>query len=402
MKTDLKSFTDIEFALQWQSRYRKHCDRYFARRVNLWRDLFAKRLHDELMDKSVDDTIELEFSDGELIHKPETSKLFTVRYDQFDRTFRSGESIEPRNGRFYPKGILKGIPNVFRANMEPFRCAKVADSSILVDFNHPLAGTGLHLKATIGNIETKHSERGGGLSNDWMEIVTTGPGIQARWNGEPTDFLSDNPFARTDQTLDSRFYGGPRMVDHIDATAIDSISRLYGELIAKGGKVLDLMSGWKSHIPTSLELDKVIGLGMNEEELKENRRLNDFVIHDLNENPTLPFEDNYFDAVICTVSVEYMTHPVAVFKEVGRVLKAGSPFIVTFSNRWFPPKVVAIWTQVHEFERLGLVSEYFELSEKFKELNTLSVRGLPRPAEDKYFGQLQVSDPVYAVWAYRA
>ncbi|MGC9193844.1 MAG: methyltransferase domain-containing protein [Syntrophobacteraceae bacterium] len=401
MKTDLKNFIDIEFALQWQSRHGKHCDLYFARRANLWRDLFHKRLLDELMDKSVGDSIELEFSDGELVPKPETPKLFTIRDNQFDKTFRSGESIEPRNGRFYPKGILKGIHNVFRANREPFRCARVADSSILVDFNHPLAGTRLHLKATIGNIETKHSKRAGGLSNDWMEIVTAGPGIQARWNGEPTDFLSDNPFARTDQTPDSRFYGSPRMVDHIDAAAIEGISRLYGELIPKGGKVLDLMSSWKSHIPTSLELDKVTGLGMNEEELKENTRLSDFVIHDLNQNPTLPFEDDSFDALICTVSVEYMTNPVPVFKEAARVLKTGSPFIVTFSNRWFPPKVVTIWSQILEFERMGLVAEYFELSEKFRDLNTLSTRGLPRPAEDKYFGQLQVSDPVYAVWAYR-
>jgi hypothetical protein len=69
-----------------------------------------------------------------------------------------------------------------------------------------------------------------------------------------------------------------------------------------------------------------------------------------------------------------------------------------FSNRWFPPKVVRIWGEINEFERMGLVSEYFLRSGKFNGIETCSMRGLPRPEDDRYFPQFMTSDPVYAVW----
>jgi SAM-dependent methyltransferase len=140
---------------------------------------------------------------------------------------------------------------------------------------------------------------------------------------------------------------------------------------------------------------------MNREELEKNEQLRDFEVHDLNENPALPFQDGSFDAVICNASVEYLTDPLAVFKEVGRVLKHAGCFLLTFSNRWFPPKVIAVWEQLHEFERMGLVTEYFLQSERFEKIHTYSIRGLPRPEGDKYYGKMLVSDPVYGVWAYK-
>lgn len=401
MKTDSKCFADIEFQLQWKSHYGTHTDCYFARRVNFWRDLLPKALLEKLMNRDIGDIVDESFNAGEIIPKHDPAKLFNIRLSQFENTFWAGMTIHPRRGRFYPKGILRDIANVFRANMEPFRCAEVYNSSILVDFNHPLAGTALHLTAIIRGLESKPPERGGGTSNDWMEIVTTGPGMQIRRNGQPTDFLSDSPFARTDETPDSGFYQKSRLVNHIDATATENISRLYKKVLGTGSNVLDLMSSWKSHIPPDLKLGGVTGLGMNQEELEKNEQLRDFVIHDLNENSVLPFEDESFDAVICNVSVEYMTNPLTVFKEVGRILKNGGCFMLTFSNRWFPPKVIAVWEQIHEFERIGLVSEYFLLSEQFEKICTHSIRGLPRPHEDKYYGKLVVSDPIYAVWAYK-
>jgi SAM-dependent methyltransferase len=89
--------------------------------------------------------------------------------------------------------------------------------------------------------------------------------------------------------------------------------------------------------------------------------------------PRLPFPDGTFDAVLCNVSVEYLVRPFQVFAEVARVLKTGGLFVQTFSNRWFPPKVVKIWPELHEFERLGLVLEYF-----------LRTKGL-RPPQNLFF-----------------
>lgn len=163
-------------------------------------------------------------------------------------------------------------------------------------------------------------------------------------------------------------------------------------------RVLDLMSSWKSYIPDKLALKELVGIGLNRQELRLNRLLTDYRVHDLNQNPSLPFADNHFDAVICNVSMEYLTNPFAVFDEVARILSPKGYFVLTFSNRWFPPKVIRIWQELHEFERVGLVLEYFLRSAKFNDLHTYSVRGLPRPVNDKYYPQIKRADPVFAAW----
>jgi SAM-dependent methyltransferase len=184
----------------------------------------------------------------------------------------------------------------------------------------------------------------------------------------------------------------------MDFQADAIITALYGRLLKPGSRVLDLMSSWNSHLPESLELAQVMGLGLNREELAQNPSLTDAVVHDLNHHPVLPFGDQEFEAVICTVSVEYLIRPQEIFQEVTRVLKPGGLFIHTFSNRWFPPKVVRIWTEVMEWERPGLVLEYFLRSEAYDHLQTFSARGWPRPVSDRYCQQVPLSDPVYAVW----
>jgi SAM-dependent methyltransferase len=125
-------------------------------------------------------------------------------------------------------------------------------------------------------------------------------------------------------------------------------------------------------------------------------------VHDLNLDPRLPLPDEAYDAAICTVSVEYLTRPAEVFAQVRRVLRPGGRFVVTFSNRWFPPKVVKVWQYVHEFERVGLVLEHFLRDGGFTNLETRSMRGLPRSLDDKYADRMAQSDPVYAVWGERA
>jgi SAM-dependent methyltransferase len=187
-------------------------------------------------------------------------------------------------------------------------------------------------------------------------------------------------------------------VQHIDTTAIEMVKNTYGRFLKDDMQLLDLMSSWQSHLPENLRFRRLIGLGLNESELKKNSLLSESVVQDLNLNPRLPFESDSFDVVTCTVSVEYLIDPLAVFEEVSRVLRNDGYFIVTFSNRWFPTKTIKIWTELHEFERMGLVLEYFIRSGGFKNLQTYSIRGLPRPHEDRYYPDLMYSDPIYAVW----
>jgi hypothetical protein len=254
---------------------------------------------------------------------------------------------------------------------------------------------------TVGEISAKTDERGGS-SVDWVGLLTDGPGMQARWQNSPTDFFSDEPFYRRDAIADGRFYENPRLVHHLDVNARDMVTDIYKRFVKDGMKVLDLMSSWVSHLPQSVKPASVSGLGMNRTEMEQNDRLTDVQVHDLNADPGLPYGDGTFDVAICTVSVEYLTQPLAVFEDVARVLKPGGIFVVTFSNRWFPPKVVRVWEQIHEFERIGLVMEYFLRSGGFNDLGTYSMRGLPRPRDDKYAGELAFSDPVYAVWGHQS
>src|SRR5437764_14548904 len=111
-----------------------------------------------------------------------------------------------------------------------------------------------------------------------------------------------------DETDDRGFYALPRLVTHIEPGAIEALRRRYGELLPPGGRVLDVMSSWRSHLPDGL--GPVIGLGMNAEEMAGNPQLHEALVHDLNDDPRLPFEDASFDAVVCSVSVQYLTSPI--------------------------------------------------------------------------------------------
>ena len=159
------------------------------------------------------------------------------------------------------------------------------------------------------------------------------------------------------------------------------------------------MSSWTSHLPNSYENLQITGLGLNEEELWANPQLTKTMVHDLNQLTKLPFPDNSFDAVICTSSIEYLTQPLEVLAEIARVTLPGGIFITTFSDRWFPGKEIEPWADLHRFERLGLILDYFLKTGKLENVHTESVLGLPRPLTDKHIAKTYISDPIFAVGA---
>src|SRR5215218_10112889 len=137
--------------------------------------------------------------------------------------------------------------------------------------------------------------------------------------------LPPRAFAKADPSPDADFYAEPRFVTHIDDAAIAAVTRLYRELFPPGGVVLDLMGSWVSHLPEGVAYGEVVGHGMNAEELAANPRLDRWFVQDLNQDPALPLEAASVDAVGCCVSVQYLQEPVAVFREVARVLRPGGP-----------------------------------------------------------------------------
>jgi hypothetical protein len=197
--------------------------------------------------------------------------------------------------------------------------------------------------------------------------------------------LPPEAFRKEDEAPDHIFYTPPRFVTHIDADATSAVTELYRALFPAGGTILDLMSSWISHLPRDITYAEVIGHGMNGMELKANPRLSRFFVQNLNENPVLPLETDSIDAAAICVSIQYLQQPVVVLREVGRVLRPGGVLTITFSNRCFPTKAVAIWQALDDEAHGRLVALY--LAEAgFAEIEILTL-----------IGPGQGSDPLYAV-----
>jgi len=172
--------------------------------------------------------------------------------------------------------------------------------------------------------------------------------------------LPSHAFDKQDIAPDRLFYASPRLVTHIDDTAIAAVTTLYRELFPAGGRVLDLMGSWVSHLPEDVTYAEVIGHGMSAEELAANRRYARWFVQDLNETPALPLDDASLDAAALCVSIQYLQRPVTVLREVRRALKPGGVIAISFSNRCFPTKAVAVWQGIEMGEHQHLVALYLQ------------------------------------------
>jgi SAM-dependent methyltransferase len=195
-------------------------------------------------------------------------------------------------------------------------------------------------------------------------------------------------FTRTDESDDATFYAVPRKVVHLDEPAVAAVTAFFAEQLPPHGELLDVMASWRSHLPKSLPRKRVVGLGMNGEEMADNPDLDAWVVHDLNRHPELPFADRSFDAATLTVSMQYLTKPLDVFRSVARCLRPGAPLIVVVSHRCFPTKAVKIFHQCQTMrERMELGMAYFSFAGGFADVLGVDLR--PAAASDE--------DPVRAI-----
>jgi len=172
----------------------------------------------------------------------------------------------------------------------------------------------------------------GASMKEYVEKVLVDPKFPPEWPYSPEDF------ERQDESDDSIFYDQARLVYHIDDDCVSALTQYYSDNLNDGDDVLDICSSWVSHYPKDFKGGNVVGLGMNEYELSENKQLTSFDVKDLNKDPTFPYEDNSFDKVTCVVSVDYLNQPKEIFNEIGRVLRPGGEAIISMSNRCFPTK----------------------------------------------------------------
>jgi len=170
--------------------------------------------------------------------------------------------------------------------------------------------------------------------------------------------LPPGAFDRIDEEDDAAFYEEPRLVYHIDDHAVAALTGLYRTVLPAGGVLLDLMSSWVSHLPPDIDYAEVIGLGLNGAELAANPRLGRRFVQDLNRDPSLPLPDGSVDAAMICVSIQYLQQPVAVLREAARVLRPGAPMAISFSNRCFWTKAVAVWRALDDDGHARLVGLY--------------------------------------------
>ncbi|WP_434687577.1 class I SAM-dependent methyltransferase [Pseudanabaena minima] len=212
--------------------------------------------------------------------------------------------------------------------------------------------------------------------------------------------LASEQRTKLDNSDDALFYDYPRFVTHVDDRFIQQLTELYRQRLQPNTRILDLMSSWVSHLPEDMEFSHVEGHGLNAEELARNPRLNHYFVQNLNQQQVLPFADQSFDAVLNTVSVQYLQYPEAVFAEIHRILKVGGITIISFSNRMFYQKAIQAWRDTEESDRTKLVFKYFASVPKGFSRPELVANVRPSSPLLAMFG-MGSSDPFYAVVATR-
>lgn len=395
---DRSKHASVEMSLLWDSADARHCERQFFERVNFWRDVFPGHLAEQLDAATAGHEVSEAVSAEDLLAEFNAGDIRTIKREHFRPDLAKVMNIQPHVGRFYPRHFLHGVSDLFSSDRRPCRLLEMDAQTMRIDFNHPLARRNCTLGGKVIEVLEYKQEHGGRCNDIAQDMGQNGPGMQARLPDQETDFFTGESFQRMDPREDNVFYSTPRLVQHLDSQALAHVSDIYGRFIQPGSRVLDLMSSWVSHLPAALTEVQLSGLGINAAELAQNPHLHEHRVQDINANPVLPYADAAFDTVICTASVEYLIQPVAVFEQVRRLLKPGGQFVLTFSDRWFPTKCIYLWTELHPFERMGLVLSYFRAAGGFDQLGTESIRFYPRPEDDPHAQERAFSDPVFAVW----
>lgn len=387
--TDHK-LADIAFTLKWKSTAATHTDTYFVAKVNLSQDQLPVDLANTLIDLKVGENYSQTYPAKEVLGSDYSSdKVIHFKPDLFDQNFK-GQYSPPILYRFYPSAIASEGLKTEVNDYTPFRIISKNEDNIVADKNHPLAKYYLTLTAVKIKEHDYPADADKRVKNIGKLISSRGPGMQAPFEYGDSVFFYNYPFENSNNQAPSKA--------QVDTNAAKQIVDLYSEQLPKFSKVLDLISDDQSFLDQTYKTGLLAGIGANETALTANNRLDTFQVQNLNKNTVLPFEDNNFDDAICTLAIETLIDPKAIMIEIARVVNSGGQFIVTFTDNGSSTDPISLWGQLHPFEKIQLVLEYFRQSGLFTELNTYSSKGALRSAEDKEISGKSLSDPIFAVW----
>ena len=108
------SLTSIEFRLKWEKQGVRHTDALYAQRVNFWRDLLPDGLRRDLMGALPGDAVSQVYGAGDILPLPNERRCYSIPHNRIVSRMGGGTPLTPRYGRFYPRGILRGVPGVSR------------------------------------------------------------------------------------------------------------------------------------------------------------------------------------------------------------------------------------------------------------------------------------------------
>ena len=169
------------------------------------------------------------------------------------------------------------------------------------------------------------------------------------------DVLKNYQRKKLDENNDEEFYSDPKFVYHLDSNFRQYLSGVYENEIIDNSTIIDLMSSWDSYLPKGKKYKKVIGHGLNKQELEKNKLFDSFWIQNFNLNQKLPLDDESVDYCLMVAAWQYLQYPENLTKEIVRILSSQGKVIISFSNRAFWHKAPYIWTSSTEEERVKYV-----------------------------------------------
>ena len=210
------------------------------------------------------------------------------------------------------------------------------------------------------------------------------------------EVLNNYQRKKLDESNDEEFYSDPKFVYHLEANFRQNLSDLYEKEIDNNATVLDLMSSWDSYLPRSKKYKKVIGHGLNEQELEKNKIFDSFCIQNFNLSQQIPLDKESVNYCLMVAAWQYLQYPENLTKEIARILSREGKIIIAFSNRAFWHKAPNIWTSSTEEERVKYVRKVL-ISNGFNEPNI--IKKFTEPALN-IFSFLN-KDPFYCLIATR-
>ena len=204
------------------------------------------------------------------------------------------------------------------------------------------------------------------------------------------EVLNNYQRKKLDESNDEEFYSDPKFVYHLDANFRNYLSFVYKNEINDNSTVLDLMSSWVSYLPLEKKYKKVIGHGLNKDELERNKTLNSFWVQNFNLSQKIPLENGSVDYCLMVAAWQYLQYPENITNEVSRILSDKGKILVSFSNRAFWHKAPNIWTTSTEEERVKyvrkvLITNGFKEPKIIKKFNDNNLNFLPFLKKDPFY-----------------